>query len=169
MITSATATPAFVAAFVLLVLLLANVLWFTRFAWWVKGSAIVLVAGLFWMSWRAMPELLGWPAQAGIPPRFNVAGIQVIEPEKNGASKGAIYLWVTGFATVHGEVIPRAFEIPFTPELQLKLAVLVKDSETKKFKVDHVVISFSRMEELKEFEEKFDEAINKLKEGTKKE
>ncbi len=122
MITSATATPAFVAAFVLLVLLLANVLWFTRFAWWVKGSAIVLVAGLFWMSWRAMPELLGWPAQAGMPPRFNVAGIQVIEPEKNGASKGAIYLWVTGFATMHGEVIPRAFEIPFTPELQLKLA-----------------------------------------------
>jgi hypothetical protein len=57
-----------------------------------------------------------------MPPRFNVAGIQVIEPEKNGASKGAIYLWVTGFATVHGEVIPRAFEIPFTPELQLKLA-----------------------------------------------
>jgi ribosomal protein L32 len=54
-------------------------------------------------------------------------------------------------------------------KLQLKLAVLVKDSETKKFKVDHVVISFSRMEELKEFEEKFDEAINKLKEGTKKE
>jgi mevalonate kinase len=54
-------------------------------------------------------------------------------------------------------------------KLQLKLAVLVKDTETKKFKVDHVVISFSRMEELKEFEEKFDEAINKLKEGTKKE
>ncbi len=54
-------------------------------------------------------------------------------------------------------------------KLQLKLAVLVKDTETKKFKVDHVVIAFSQMEELKEFEEKFDEAINKLKEGTKKE
>jgi ABC-type nickel/cobalt efflux system permease component RcnA len=88
MINSATATPAFLAAFALLFLLLANVLWFTRFAWWVKGSAIILVAGLFWMSWRAMPELLGWPAHAGMPPRFNVAGIQVIEPEKNGGSKG---------------------------------------------------------------------------------
>jgi hypothetical protein len=122
MIDSASATPAFIAAFAVLLLLLANVLLFTRFVWWVKGAAIALVVGLSWMSWQAMPELLGWPAHAGMPARFNVAGIQVIEPEKNGGSKGAIYLWVTGFATVHGEVIPRAFEIPFSPELQLKLA-----------------------------------------------
>ena len=52
-------------------------------------------------------------------------------------------------------------------KLQLKLALLVKDTETQKFKVDYVVISFSRMEELKEFEEKFDEAINKLKQNKK--
>lgn len=48
-------------------------------------------------------------------------------------------------------------------KLQLKLALLVKDTETKKFRVDFVVASFSRMEDLKEFEEKFEEAINKLK------
>ena len=41
-------------------------------------------------------------------------------------------------------------------KLQLKLALLSKDPETKKFKVDHVVASFSRAEELKEFEEKFE-------------
>ena len=52
-------------------------------------------------------------------------------------------------------------------KLQLKLALLVKDKDTQKFKVDYVVISFSRMEELKEFEEKFDEAINKLKQNKK--
>lgn len=45
--------------------------------------------------------------------------------------------------------------------------MLVKDTETKKFKVDYVVISFSRMEDLKEFEEKFEKAMNKLKEGSK--
>ena len=52
-------------------------------------------------------------------------------------------------------------------KLQLKLAVLAKDKDTQKFKVEYVVVSFSRMEELKEFEEKFDEAINKLKPNKK--
>jgi uncharacterized protein YneR len=41
-------------------------------------------------------------------------------------------------------------------KLQLKLALFVKDSKTQKFRPDHVVISFSKSEELKEFEEKFD-------------
>jgi hypothetical protein len=50
-------------------------------------------------------------------------------------------------------------------KLQLKLALLVKDAETKKFRPDHVVISFSKSEELKEFEEKFETAISELKKG----
>jgi hypothetical protein len=55
-------------------------------------------------------------------------------------------------------------------KLQLKLALLVKDAETKKFRPDHVVVSFSRSEELKEFEEKFDNAISEVKKsGEKKE
>ena len=48
-------------------------------------------------------------------------------------------------------------------KLQLKLALLAKDPVTKKFKIDYVVVSFSRTEELKEFEEKFDQAIENLK------
>lgn len=40
-------------------------------------------------------------------------------------------------------------------KLQLKLALMVKDPNTKKLKVDHVVASFSRTEDLKDFEEKF--------------
>ncbi len=48
-------------------------------------------------------------------------------------------------------------------KLQLKLALLAKDPVTKKFKIDFVVVSFSRTEELKEFEEKFDQAIENLK------
>ena len=47
-------------------------------------------------------------------------------------------------------------------KLQLKLALLKKDPQTKKLTVDHCVVSFSRSEELKEFEEKFEEAIKKL-------
>jgi len=53
-------------------------------------------------------------------------------------------------------------------KLQLKLAVLVKDTETKKFRPDHIVISFSRSDDLKEFEDKFDQAITDLKKGGEK-
>ena len=50
-------------------------------------------------------------------------------------------------------------------KLQLKVALLGKDSVTQKPKVDHCVISFSRGEDLKEFEQKFEEAVEKLKEA----
>lgn len=53
-------------------------------------------------------------------------------------------------------------------KLQLKLALLSKDVVTKKFKVDHIVVSFSRTEELKEFEEKFEQAIENLKKPAEK-
>ncbi len=124
MMDTSAATPAFIAAFGLVLVLLANVLFFTRFAWWVKVSCLAMVAGLYWMSWQAMPGLLGWPAHSGLSERFNLAAIHVIEPEKNGASKGAIYLWTSRFATASGQIVPRAFELPFTPELQLKLAAV---------------------------------------------
>ncbi len=122
MINSAAASPAFFAAYALVALLLVNVLFFTRFAWWLKLASTAMVLGLYWSSWQAMPALLGWPATSGMPERFNLSGLYITEPEKNGANKGAIYLWTTRFATANGEVVPRAFQIPFSPELQLKVA-----------------------------------------------
>ena len=49
-------------------------------------------------------------------------------------------------------------------KLQLKLALLVKDS--KGFHVEHAVASFSKSDDLKSFEEKFDRAIDTLKNQT---
>jgi hypothetical protein len=46
-------------------------------------------------------------------------------------------------------------------KLQLKLALLVKDAG--KFRTEFVVVSYSRSEDLKEFETKFNEAIEELK------
>lgn len=47
-------------------------------------------------------------------------------------------------------------------KLQLKLALVSKDGN--KIKVDYCVISFARSDDLKEFEEKFEEAMSALKE-----
>jgi len=48
-------------------------------------------------------------------------------------------------------------------KLQLKLALLVKDLQTQKFRPDFVIVSFSRSDELKEFEDKFENALTELK------
>lgn len=111
-----------VAAAVLLGLLLLNVLFFTRFAWWIRLACIAMVAAFGLATWRAMPDLLGWPTHTGIPPRFNLNALHIEEPDKSGVNKGAIYLWVTRFATDTSGVVPRAFVLPFSPELQLKVA-----------------------------------------------
>jgi len=112
---------AFVAAFAMLFVLLANVVFFTRFAWWIKFAAVAMVAVLGVCTWRAIPDLLGWPTHAGIPPRFNLNAIHVVEPDKSGVEKGAIYLWVTRLAADTRAIEPRAFVLPFSPELQIKV------------------------------------------------
>lgn len=119
---TANAVTVISGAFAVVGLLLLNVVFFTRFAWWIKLACVAMVAGLGLMTWRAMPDLLGWPTHAGIPPRFNLNAIHVVEPDKSGVNKGAIYLWVTRFATDTSGVVPRAVVLPFTPELQAKVA-----------------------------------------------
>lgn len=116
------ALSAFLAAYAMLGVLLLNVLLFTRFAWWIKLASVAMVACVVFATWRAMPELLGWPTHAGMPPRFNLNALHIDEPDKSGVDKGAIYLWVTRFATDTSGVVPRAFVLPFSPELQLKVA-----------------------------------------------
>lgn len=46
---------------------------------------------------------------------------------------------------------------------QLKLALVTKDAITKKVKVDYLVVSFTRSDDLKQFEGMFDEALETLK------
>lgn len=116
-----TAHYIFMAAFAVLVLLLANIVFFTRFAWWIKLACATLVAGLGAITWHSMPDLLGWPTHSGMPQRFNLNALHIVEPDKSGMNKGAIYLWITRLAADQSSVTPRAFVLPYTPELQVKL------------------------------------------------
>lgn len=112
---------ALLGAYALLILLLANVLLATRLPWTAKLLATGLTAGLLAFTWQTLPQLAGWPSQASPPERFNLAALEVQEPDKSGANKGVIYLWVTRLASNTAEVVPRAFELPYSAELQLKL------------------------------------------------
>ncbi len=112
----------FAAGYVVLALLLANVLFFTRWMWWVKLGALTAVLALGTITYRSMPDLLGWPTRHGLPDRFNLMGLHVVEPDKGGATKGEIFLWVTDLNLDNSPRVPRAFSLPFHPELQTKLA-----------------------------------------------
>ncbi len=120
---SYTSHAAFIAGYVVLGLLMLNVLFFTRWMWWVKLASVLAVAGLSVVTWRSLPDLLGWPSARGLPERFNLTAMHLVEPDKSGANKGAIYLWVTAFNIDGSLRVPRAFVLPFHPELQAKLAV----------------------------------------------
>jgi hypothetical protein len=111
----------FVAGYVVIGLLLLNVLLFTRWMWWVKIVAVAMSVGLMVATNRALPDLLGWPTQRGLPERFNLMALHVEEPDKSGANKGHIYLWVTDLNLDGSPRVPRAFVLPFHPELQTKV------------------------------------------------
>lgn len=112
----------FIAGYFVVALLLLNVLFCTRWMWWLKLAALLTVVALFHATYQALPDLLGWPTAAGLPARFNLRGLEIVEPDKGGVSKGEIYLWVTELNLDHSPQVPRAFAVPFHPELQLKLA-----------------------------------------------
>ena len=55
-------------------------------------------------------------------------------------------------------------------KLQLKVALVSKNPQTNKLKVDYCVVSFSRSDDMKLFEKEFNEAVEEMgKEGHKKE
>ncbi len=110
-------------AYGLTALLLVNLLFFTRWMWWVKGIAVLAVGFLFHSTWSALPHLLGWPTARGLPERFNLSALEIVEPDKSGQNKGAVYLWVTELNLDGSPRTPRAFVLPFHPELQTKLAM----------------------------------------------
>jgi hypothetical protein len=111
----------FIAGYFVIALLLINLVFFTRWMWWVKLAGIVAVIALFHTTHRAIPDLLGWPTRHGLPARFNLMGLHIVEPDKSGATKGDLYLWVTELNLDGSPRVPRAFVLPFHPELQVKL------------------------------------------------
>lgn len=110
-----------ITGFLVIGLLLLNVLFATRWMWWVKLASLLWVIALAVVTQRSMPDLLGWPTRHGLPQRFNLMGLHIVEPDKSGASRGDLFLWVTELNLDGAPRVPRAFVLPFHPELQAKL------------------------------------------------
>lgn len=89
-----------------------------RWAWWVKGTAIVITSTFFVVSYYSIIGIMGWPVEARLPERFQLHWARVIEPDKLLNSPGAIYLWVEELDDLNiPSGIPRAFKLPYTEPL----------------------------------------------------
>lgn len=112
------ATIGLVAAYVLLGVLLLSLNLRSAWRWPVKAVAIAITLGAALLVFVSLEGMLGWPTEAAPPARFRLHAALVDEPDKQGAGRGAIYLWLSP-RTEDGEVEgpPRAYALPYSREL----------------------------------------------------
>ena len=107
------------AAYVVLAVVVLSMGLTSRFAWWIKASAIVVSSAFFIEVFFASKSLLGWPAAGGgLPPKFQLLWTRVVEPDLKAGSRGAIYLWVEaldGNNVPSG--LPRSYRLPYSVKL----------------------------------------------------
>jgi hypothetical protein len=111
--------------------LLLAVLTRLSFARWIKlaviGAMSVLNVGVFfWLQ-----GLIGWSSATAVPDRFQLLWARVVEPNPSRGVPGAIHLWVEALdANNIPSSEPRAFVLPYSPELASK--AVVAQTEIKK-------------------------------------
>jgi hypothetical protein len=106
------------AAYVVMGVLLLIMGLSSRFAWWVKATAIVVASAFFIEVFFATKGLLGWPANSQLPPRFQLLWVRVVEPDRISGNRGAIYLWIEEVDENNvPDGVPRAFRLPYSRPL----------------------------------------------------
>lgn len=114
-------TSGLVAAYVVVALLLLALNLNSRWSWPVKAVAIVVVSALYVVTYYSFPPLLGWPTDQKPPKRFNLIAVYVQEPDKATGKVGEILLWAADMAQGPRGAEPRAYRMPFSPELHQKV------------------------------------------------
>lgn len=106
------------AAYVVIGVLLLTMGLTSRFAWWIKASAIVVTSAFFAEAFFATKSLLGWPGSGKLPPRFQLLWTRVVEPDPKIADRGAIYLWVEEVDDNNVPTgVPRSYRMPYSRPL----------------------------------------------------
>lgn len=89
-----------------------------RWAWWVKGTGIVVTSAFFAVSYYSIIGMMGWPVEARMPERFQLLWGRINEPDKLLNTPGAIYLWAEELDEMNiPSGIPRAYKLPYTQPL----------------------------------------------------
>lgn len=103
-----------------LAVLVATLLFRTRWGITIKSLAVLCIAGLYYTTVQSYPALTGWPTTIRLPQRFNLEGVLFDEPNKSTQSKGRIFIWATDLKDIK-EPVPRAYVLPYSPALHTAL------------------------------------------------
>jgi len=93
----------------------------TRFPTWVKLGAILLVTGLYFLTYHSLKEMAGWPAKGALPEQFLLLASSVTEPDPGAGTDGIIHIWVKSLEGDRPASEPRAFALPYLKELHSRL------------------------------------------------
>jgi hypothetical protein len=76
-------------------------------------AALVLMPTFYLAHYHLLLSLQGWPSNAGLPPRFDLAGFRITEPDPRSGSGGEILLW----AIADEQRDPRVYRLDYAREL----------------------------------------------------
>lgn len=107
-----------IVCYALLGLLLLALCFHTRWSFWIKTGAVIVVTGFYFLSYDALTGLLGYPTAAKLPSRFIFHHAVMAEPDKNTGEKGSIHIWVTELTRKGPAAQPRAYFIPWEKDTQ---------------------------------------------------
>ncbi len=114
------------AGFVFVVVLLLALNLRTPFHWSIKSGVILLALIFYMVTLYSLPGFYGWPTNEPLPQKFLLVGMDVREP-RNESESGVIYMWVVSLQEKDSK--PRAYELPYSPELHSRLTAAKKRME----------------------------------------
>ena len=114
------------AGFVFVVVLLLSLNLRTPFHWGIKAGTVLLGLVFYIVTLNSLPGFYGWPTKESLPQKFILLGMEVKEP-RTEAEPGKIYMWVESL--VGQDRKPRAYELPYSPELHTRLTAAKKRME----------------------------------------
>lgn len=89
-----------------------------------KLALATLCLGFYLWHYDALQQFLGWPAEEGLPQRFEVISSFSVEPDLRRDQPGGIYLWVRDLDS--DQAVPRSYYLPYHKPLQLKLGDIMQ-------------------------------------------
>jgi hypothetical protein len=110
-------------AYALVAALLAYLLLLTRLHWVFKALATVSTVALIPLTFHGVGELRGLPSDGPVPSNFLLLWAQVVEPNLLQGENGRVFLWLQTLDDENYPVgSPRAYQLPYSDDLKLKLA-----------------------------------------------
>ena len=107
-----------VAASVAVLVLLLSLNVASRWLWWVKASATVVVFWLWFTTYVSVAALVGWPSEESPPSNFQLHWSKIVEPNQFTQNPGAIYLWLEALDENNVPIgVPRNYKLPYDDQL----------------------------------------------------